>query len=232
MEFWDGSGISWTICKQSAPHSRQTTTSTPHHSCQPSGIYVKCTQIVNSCAKTVTCSILLVSRFRNMISLKMPDMFIQCFARYCGTLVHHRAHAAATDTACYTDQFWTCSWPAVFSQVCSVAGQVMQLKRTVYIHYKCFLLSCNKSRIKISKTVDFTIFREFKKTVTLQFLRLLNILCKLVQTSMLLYHKNDAYQQIYDGKGSRNGPCVVDPKVCVPSTPTSGSQTNPRKHAN
>jgi len=27
----DGSGISWTICKQSAPHSRQITTTTPHH---------------------------------------------------------------------------------------------------------------------------------------------------------------------------------------------------------
>jgi len=26
------SGISWTICKQSAPHTRQTTTPTPHHS--------------------------------------------------------------------------------------------------------------------------------------------------------------------------------------------------------
>jgi len=30
--FWDGSGISWTICKQSAPHSRQITTPTCHHS--------------------------------------------------------------------------------------------------------------------------------------------------------------------------------------------------------
>jgi len=30
--FWDGRGISWTICKQSAPHSRQLTTPTPHHS--------------------------------------------------------------------------------------------------------------------------------------------------------------------------------------------------------
>ena len=30
--FWDGSGISWTICKQSAPRSRQITTTTPHHS--------------------------------------------------------------------------------------------------------------------------------------------------------------------------------------------------------
>jgi len=30
--FWDGSGISWTICKQSAPHSRQITTPTPHQS--------------------------------------------------------------------------------------------------------------------------------------------------------------------------------------------------------
>ena len=29
--FWDGSGISWTICKQSAPCSRQIIT-TPHHS--------------------------------------------------------------------------------------------------------------------------------------------------------------------------------------------------------
>jgi len=28
----NGSGISWTICKQSAPHSRQITTPTPHHS--------------------------------------------------------------------------------------------------------------------------------------------------------------------------------------------------------
>jgi len=26
------SGIGWTICKQSAPHSRQITTLTPHHS--------------------------------------------------------------------------------------------------------------------------------------------------------------------------------------------------------
>jgi len=32
MWFWDGSGISWTICKQSAPRSRQTTTPTPHRS--------------------------------------------------------------------------------------------------------------------------------------------------------------------------------------------------------
>jgi len=28
----DGSGISWTVCKQYAPRSRQTTTPTPHHS--------------------------------------------------------------------------------------------------------------------------------------------------------------------------------------------------------
>jgi len=32
MGFWDGSGISWTICKQSAPRSRQITTPTSHHS--------------------------------------------------------------------------------------------------------------------------------------------------------------------------------------------------------
>jgi len=32
MGFWDGCGISWTICKQSAPRSRQITTPTPHHS--------------------------------------------------------------------------------------------------------------------------------------------------------------------------------------------------------
>jgi len=30
--FWDGSGISWTTWKQSAPRSRQITTPTPHHS--------------------------------------------------------------------------------------------------------------------------------------------------------------------------------------------------------
>jgi len=29
---WGRSGISWTICKQSAPRSRQITTSIPHHS--------------------------------------------------------------------------------------------------------------------------------------------------------------------------------------------------------
>jgi len=32
MGFWDGCGISWTVCKQSAPRSRQVTTPTPHHS--------------------------------------------------------------------------------------------------------------------------------------------------------------------------------------------------------
>jgi len=32
MGVWDGSGISWTICKQSAPHSRQITTPTAHQS--------------------------------------------------------------------------------------------------------------------------------------------------------------------------------------------------------
>ena len=32
MGLWDGSGISWTTCKQPAPHSRQITTLTPHHS--------------------------------------------------------------------------------------------------------------------------------------------------------------------------------------------------------
>ena len=30
--YWDGRGISWTICKQSAPCSRQITTPTPRHS--------------------------------------------------------------------------------------------------------------------------------------------------------------------------------------------------------
>jgi len=29
--FVDGSDVSWTICKQSAPHPRQITTPTPHH---------------------------------------------------------------------------------------------------------------------------------------------------------------------------------------------------------
>ena len=32
MGFWDGSSISWIMCKQSAPRSRQTTTPTPQHS--------------------------------------------------------------------------------------------------------------------------------------------------------------------------------------------------------
>ena len=32
MGFWNGSCISWTIHKQPAPHSRQITKSTPHHS--------------------------------------------------------------------------------------------------------------------------------------------------------------------------------------------------------
>ena len=32
MGFWDGSGISWTICKQSAPRCRLITTPTPHRS--------------------------------------------------------------------------------------------------------------------------------------------------------------------------------------------------------
>jgi len=32
VEFWDGSGISWATCKQSAPRSRQITTPAPHHS--------------------------------------------------------------------------------------------------------------------------------------------------------------------------------------------------------
>ena len=32
MGFGDGSGTSWTICKQSASCSRQITTLTPHHS--------------------------------------------------------------------------------------------------------------------------------------------------------------------------------------------------------
>ena len=31
MGFWDGSGISWTICKQSASRCRQIATPTPHH---------------------------------------------------------------------------------------------------------------------------------------------------------------------------------------------------------
>ena len=32
MGFGDGSGISWTIRKQSAPRSREITTTAPHHS--------------------------------------------------------------------------------------------------------------------------------------------------------------------------------------------------------
>ena len=32
MGFWDGSGINWTIYKQSAPRFRQITAPTPHHS--------------------------------------------------------------------------------------------------------------------------------------------------------------------------------------------------------
>jgi len=33
MRFWDGIGISWTTCKQSAPRCRQITAATPHRSC-------------------------------------------------------------------------------------------------------------------------------------------------------------------------------------------------------
>jgi len=33
---WDGSGINWTICKQSAPHSRQTE---PNHTNSSSQLY-------------------------------------------------------------------------------------------------------------------------------------------------------------------------------------------------
>jgi len=40
MGFWDGSGISWTICKQSAPHSRQITTPTPHHRDRPKRLFL------------------------------------------------------------------------------------------------------------------------------------------------------------------------------------------------
>jgi len=32
MGFWDDSGISWTICKQYAPRSREITTPSPHQS--------------------------------------------------------------------------------------------------------------------------------------------------------------------------------------------------------
>jgi len=32
MGFGDGSGISWSVCKQSAPRSRPITTPAPHHS--------------------------------------------------------------------------------------------------------------------------------------------------------------------------------------------------------
>ena len=32
IRFWDNSGISWIICKQCAPRSRQTITPIPHHS--------------------------------------------------------------------------------------------------------------------------------------------------------------------------------------------------------
>jgi len=32
QEMMGGSGISWTICKSFAPHSRQITMPTPHHS--------------------------------------------------------------------------------------------------------------------------------------------------------------------------------------------------------
>jgi len=32
MGLWDGSGITWTTCKQSAPRSRHITTPTHHHS--------------------------------------------------------------------------------------------------------------------------------------------------------------------------------------------------------
>jgi len=32
MGIWDGSGISWTTCKQAAPRSRQITTPIPYHS--------------------------------------------------------------------------------------------------------------------------------------------------------------------------------------------------------
>jgi len=32
MGFWDGGGISWTMCKQSSPCSRQIATPTPRHS--------------------------------------------------------------------------------------------------------------------------------------------------------------------------------------------------------
>jgi len=53
MGFGDGSGISWTICKQSAPHSRQITKPTPHHVMSVKlHNYLEMIQLRNWCPKT------------------------------------------------------------------------------------------------------------------------------------------------------------------------------------
>jgi len=62
MGFWVGSGISWTICKQSAPRSRQITTATPHHlffyrpdalpDAQPTPLWTRCWFLCTKCSKT------------------------------------------------------------------------------------------------------------------------------------------------------------------------------------
>ena len=62
MGFLVGSGISWTICKQSAPCSRQITTATPHHlffyrpdalpDAQPTPLWTRCWFLCTKCSKT------------------------------------------------------------------------------------------------------------------------------------------------------------------------------------
>ena len=55
MEFWDGSGISWTIYKQSAPQSRQITTPTPHHSVFTARCYASAVLAMGPCSSVCVC---------------------------------------------------------------------------------------------------------------------------------------------------------------------------------
>jgi len=131
MGFWDGSGISWTICKQPAPRSRQITTRTPHHSFFYRPDALPDAQLTLSEHRRH--SIVEPSKWRTLIRIlcsNHKDRYLlnKCFCWYwlamlCwieGCLMCCCCNALITVFVCFTDINWSRHFLSIHTWLCSV----------------------------------------------------------------------------------------------------------------
>jgi len=112
--WWDGNGISWTICRSFAPHSRQITTPAPHHS-----IFYRPDALPDAQLCQSTEGKYVVQRYWSKVQIQACVSSTQCF------IVQGTSSWTSRSISRNLDNFWSsCTLRPVFTVYCTTGTWV------------------------------------------------------------------------------------------------------------